>query len=176
MTVPPKMALNDGIVILKNKDNQLIFYDLQRQKLVAQCYLRVIDYQVAGDYLIIKTSHGWRKLVLPFLPEAMNGDFFLYCAIDSVLPNPFTSIKDFIPSSKLESLTEFAVFPSCWSSLHHAAISREEGRITQGFEKLMKFYNDVNGNNMFNLAIQSQDPKIILEAMKNLLLLQLHEL
>ena len=39
----------------------------------------------------------------------------------------------------------------------------------------MRFYNDENGNNMFTLAIESKDTRIILEAMKNLLLLDPEE-
>ena len=106
---------------------------------------------------------------MPFMPEARNGDFLFYEAIDSVLPNPFSSIKDMIPSNRLEILTDIATYPYCFSSLHYSVESKDVGRITQAFEKLMmKIYNDLNGDNMFTLAIKSKDPRIIFEAMKNL--------
>ena len=40
----------------------------------------------------------------------------------------------------------------------------------------MQLFNDSNGNNLFTLAIESKDTKIILEAMKNLLQMDPEEL
>ena len=54
-----------------------------------------------------------------------------YTAIDSVIPNPFTSINDFIPDNDLERLKEFAVYKSCWSNLHHTVAKRDESRIRE---------------------------------------------
>ena len=80
---------------------------------MAECLFEVQDYRVVGDYLIIRTDYGYKKLVLPFIQESANGDFLFYKAINSVLPNPFYSISDFLPRNKLEPLADFASYPDC---------------------------------------------------------------
>ena len=52
--IPPKLALNDRILILLNNEGKLIFYDLLRQKVVVESEIKTGDYQVFGDQLIIK--------------------------------------------------------------------------------------------------------------------------
>ena len=84
-----------------------------------------------------------------------------------MLPNPFTSIDEFIPKSRLEPLREFACYQSYWSSLHHVAFL-DEGRITEAFEAHMEFFNDVNGWNLFTLAIIRNNVNMVLDVMKNL--------
>jgi hypothetical protein len=70
------------------------------------------------------------KIDLPFQQKARDGDFLFYTPIDSILPNPFTSVNDLIPKSRLEVLTEFAFYPSCWSSYHQAAAYLDDGKIS----------------------------------------------
>ena len=38
--VPPVAVYQDRIVILLNKDRRLIFYDIKRQKIVAECTIK----------------------------------------------------------------------------------------------------------------------------------------
>ena len=84
-----------------------------------------------GDYLVIRTAFGYKKIILPFLNESGDGDFFFFKPLDnSVLPNPFTSISDFLPKNKQEGLNEFAIYPGFFSSLMVAAVLPEVGRIT----------------------------------------------
>ena len=83
----------------------------------------VYSYHVVGDELIIGRGHenyrqNFFKLDLPFSQKSRKGDFKYYAPKNSVLPNPFTSVNDFIPKSRLEALLEFAFYPSCWSTLH----------------------------------------------------------
>ena len=85
------------------------------------------------------------------------------------MPNPLVSISDFLPKNKLEPLAEFATYPGCYSSLLFAAILPEAGRITECFQKDMKFYNDINGQNMFTMTIERGETKTTVESMKNLL-------
>ena len=80
---------------------------------MAECLFEVEDYRVVGDYLIIRTDYGYKKLVLPFKQELANGDFMFYKAINSALPSPFSSISDFLPRNKLEPLADFASYPDC---------------------------------------------------------------
>ena len=61
------------------------------------------------------------------------------------MPNPFTSIKDLLPANRLETLTEVAIYPSCWSKFHFAAVKMEGGKITQDFKEEMQFYNNAYG-------------------------------
>ena len=79
---------------------------------MAECLFEVQDYRVTGDDLIIRTDYGYKKLVLPFIEESGNG-FMFYKAINSVLPNTFSSISDFLPRNKLEPLADFASYPDC---------------------------------------------------------------
>ena len=51
----PKVVFGDRIVILRNENGKLIFYDVQRQKFVATLQISVYSYQVVGDDLIIQT-------------------------------------------------------------------------------------------------------------------------
>ena len=51
--------------------------------------------------------------------------------MDSVIPNPFTSVNDLIPVNKLDTLIEFAAYPSFWSTLHYVAYVKDEARIRQ---------------------------------------------
>ena len=115
----------------------------------------IIGVSNSGDYLEFK------RFALPFSEKVRNGDFIYYSSTDSVLPNPFTSVNDLIPKSRLETLTEFAVYPSCWSSLHHAAAFMDEETIAQALEKGMHFFNDEKHDNMFTLACKRDDPEII---------------
>ena len=129
--VPPRMVLKDTIAIFRDKENCLTFYDVRRQKFVAKCIFKVHDYQVVGDHLIMRTDYGYKKLVLPFLKESRDGDFLFYTfKNNSLMPNPFTSINDVLPSNKLEPLVEFAVYKSSWSTLNHSAAFLDAGRIT----------------------------------------------
>ena len=89
------------------------------------------------DTLFFGKDEKFFGINLPFLPEARNGDFIFYTATDSVLPNPFTSVNDFIPANRLQDLIEFACYPSYWSSLHHAAALLDEGIITKAIEEGM---------------------------------------
>lgn len=84
------------------------------------------------------------KLDLPFSQKSRKGDFQFYTPKNSVLPNPFTSVNDLIPKSRLEALVEFAFYPSCWSTLHQAAAYMDDGKITKAFEEEFQFFNDVN--------------------------------
>ena len=124
------------------------------------------------DDLIIEknTSIGkqYKKIALPLSQNSKNGDFLFYSAMDSILPNPFTSINDLLPTNRLESLQEFAIYPSYWSTLHHAAAVMVEGRISKDFKDDMQFFDDANGENMFTLAIKRKNINIILEVLKNL--------
>ena len=147
---PPKVVFNDRIIILIDKDNKLIFYDIMRRKIVARCELKVKSfsgYQVVGDEIIISSNGdtGYKKICLPFLPEAKNGDFVFYTAIDTILPNPFTSFKDLAPNNILEPLNEYACLPSYWSSSHQAVALQDEKWISEVFEKQMPFFNDEFG-------------------------------
>ena len=47
----------------------------------------------------------------------------------------------------------------------------DEGKIAKSFEKVMTFLNDTNRRNIFTLAIERKNIKIILEVMKSLTLL-----
>ena len=91
-----------------------------------------------------------------------------YSVMDSVLPNPFTSINDLLPTNRIESLKEFAVYPWRWSTLHHAAAVMVEGRISRDFQECMHFFNDSNEENMFTLATKRKNVNIVFEVMKNL--------
>ena len=69
---------------------------------------------MVGDYLVFRGNNGYFKIILPFLEESGDGDFFCYMSLDnSVLPNPFVSISDFVPKNKLDALNEFASYPGC---------------------------------------------------------------
>ena len=91
-----------------------------------------------------------------------------YYAIDSVFPNPLTSVNDFIPQSRLDDFIEFACYPGYYSNSQHAVAKKDVDRITQAFEKEMPFLNDFYGDNMFTLAIKGKNVRVILEVMKNL--------
>ena len=58
---------------------------------------------------------------MPFSEKARRGDFLFYTAIDSILPNPFTSHKELIPSKGYESLTDVAIYPQRFSKSHYVA-------------------------------------------------------
>ena len=97
----PKVCLNDRILILRDESHKIQFYDILRQKFVAECELEVNGtYHVVGDDLIIESDGGktFKKITLPFYSEARNGDFRFYTPIDSILPNPFTSVIDLKPN------------------------------------------------------------------------------
>ena len=68
---------------------------------------------------------------MPFSQKSREGDFMFYTAIDSLIPNPFNSINDFIPTNDLESLPEFFAYKSFWTNLHHAVAKRDESSIRQ---------------------------------------------
>ena len=54
LIAPPKVVLEDRILILINKDNKLMFYDLERQKFITICEIKnVLSYCVVGEELII---------------------------------------------------------------------------------------------------------------------------
>ena len=91
-----------------------------------------------------------------------------YFAIDSVFPNPLTSVNDFLPQSRLDDFLEFACYPGYYSNSQHAVAKKDVDRITQAFEKEMPLLNDINGDNMFTLAIKGKNVRVILEVMKNL--------
>ena len=52
----PKVVFGDRIVILRNENGKLIFYDVQRQKFIATLQISVYSYQVVGDDLIVQTG------------------------------------------------------------------------------------------------------------------------
>ena len=52
---PPKV-FEDKIIILKNKDDQLIFFDMNRQKFISQCIFKVQEYHIIGEKLIFRAS------------------------------------------------------------------------------------------------------------------------
>ena len=84
--IPPKVAFDDRMLILKNKEGQLVFYDICRQKFVAQCEINNISsYGIVDDCLIIgvekqqkilntmvqsieeeKVQIEYKKITLPF--------------------------------------------------------------------------------------------------------------
>ena len=105
---------------------------------------------------------------MPFSAETRQGDFDSYTALDSIFPDPFTSVNEFIPKNRLETLKEFAAYPSRWSHFHHAVAFLDEARITQIFEQNIQFFNDAYHQNLFTLAIQRKNVKIILRVMKSL--------
>ena len=119
---------------------------------------------VVGNDLLIIGWHRILQLSLPFCTTSKNGDFFYYKPIESHLPNPFTSVNQFIPKNRLESLKEFVSYPSYWSTLHHATALMDEQRVLQAF-KIMNFFNLANKENAFTLAIKRNDVKIILDVM-----------
>ena len=80
---------------------------------MAQCIFKVEEYHIVGEFLIIRTSNGYKKLYLPFQGKSKDGDFLFYKAINSVIPNPLKSISDILPKNKLETLAEFASYPGC---------------------------------------------------------------
>ena len=51
---PPKIVFDDRMLILKSKEGMLVFYDIFRQKFVAQCETNIVStYGVVSDCLII---------------------------------------------------------------------------------------------------------------------------
>ena len=73
--------MNDRILILRDRNRKLIFFDTKRHKLVAKLEIgeRVDDYSVDGDELVIRSVSGdFYKISLPFSPKARNGDFLFY--------------------------------------------------------------------------------------------------
>ena len=75
---------------------------------------------------------------------------------NSILQNPFTSIDDVIPENRLQAFDEFACYPSCSSSLHQFEVLKDDGRITQAFEKEMPFFNDAFGENMWTMIMKME--------------------
>ena len=158
--IPPKLVLNDRILILLTKYKKITFYDVMRQKFVAECTIdKVTRYSVVGDELVVKIGYGSesKRIYLPFSPKAKDGDFLFYTTTDSVFPNPFTSVNDFIPANNLQTLTEFACYESCWSSLHQTALLKNDGEVSKAFELEMPFFNDAKGYNLFTLLIRSKN-------------------
>ena len=52
--LPPLAVYQDRIIILLSKDKRLIFYDINRQKLIAECKINDVHvYYVVGDDIII---------------------------------------------------------------------------------------------------------------------------
>ena len=106
---------------MRTSDFKLKFYDIERRKFIAECKVKsIFNYTVVGDELIVSSGWNYKRISLPFLQKARQGDFLFYDAIDSVLPNPFTSVYDLLPKNRAEVLKEFAVYPSHYSSSHHA--------------------------------------------------------
>ena len=100
---PPKLVLTDRIIILLDSTRKLVFYDLKKQRFIAKCEIDdIYRYEVVGDELVIDTFNaGFKRIYLPFSQKARNGDFLFYSATsDTVLPNPFTSVDEFIPANK----------------------------------------------------------------------------
>ena len=120
-----------------SKKNKVVFYDVGRKQFICECEIKdVQSFCISGDELIVGTGQSWftpkeyKLLALPFSPKARDGDFAFYSANDSsALPNPFTSVNDWLPENRLESLKEFVVYPSAWSSYHHAVGLMEDERI-----------------------------------------------
>ena len=86
----------------------MIFYDIERSKFIATCEIEnVQSYCVVGEELIIGIGEEWtkpkyfKKITLPFSQESRNADFWFYTPIDSIFPEPFTSIDDLIPANSL---------------------------------------------------------------------------
>ena len=71
---------------------------------------------------------------MPFSPESRNGDFLFYSTFDSVFPNPFTSVNDFIPQSRLDAFPEYTCYPGYWSNSANAVAIKDVDRITEAFE------------------------------------------
>ena len=63
------------------------------------------NYFVAGDELCVRSHYSlggtYKNFYLPFSPRARDGDFLFYNAIDTILPSPFNSIDDIIPTNNL---------------------------------------------------------------------------
>ena len=175
------------MLILKNKEGQLVFYDICRQKFVAQCEINNISsYGIVDDCLIIgvekqqkilntmvqsieeeKVQIEYKKITLPFCQTARDGDFLFYTAFDSVFPNPLASIKDLAPANTLEELKEFAIYPSCWSLPHHAAALLDRSAISRIFNEEFQCLTNSFGENMFTLAVERGDPEITNEVLKS---------
>ena len=52
--LPPLVVCQDRIIILLSKDKRLIFYDINRRKLIAECKINDVHvYYVVGDYITI---------------------------------------------------------------------------------------------------------------------------
>ena len=85
--------------------------------------------------------------------------------MNSILPNPFTSEEDLIPSGP-GMLSDLTIYPSCKSQFHYAVEHMEEGRISKSLEKGFTFCNDAYNENIFTLAILRLHVRIILEVMK----------
>ena len=150
----PKLAFDDRIIILRSSDFKLKFYDIQRRKFIAECNIGdIYNFSVAGEELIVQSNWRYKRIDLPFSQNARQGDFHFYEAIDSVLPNPFTSINDLLPKKRSDVITEFAVYPIYWSSSHHTTMILEEGRLQQSFKENMLFFNSIYNENIFTLAI-----------------------
>ena len=148
-----------------------MFYDVSRQKFAAQCDIKkVSSYNVAGDYLIIGTRGDYKKIALPFSQRLRDGDFLFYTALnDSILPNPLTSVKDLIPTNYLERLTDFTVYPSCFSLSHYAVGSKDYRWIFMQLKHQdFEFSNDANGENMFTMAVKRSNTEVVWEVMKTL--------
>ena len=70
------------MIILKDSEGKLIFYDILRRKLFAKCEIDDIQsYCVDGEYLIIGTGKDFHedkqyfRVALPFSQEARKQDF-----------------------------------------------------------------------------------------------------
>ena len=165
----PKVAFDDKIIILRSSDFKLKFYDIQRRKFIAECNIdHIYNFSVVGQELIVQSNWSYKKIDLPFSQKARQGDFHFYDAIDSVFPNPFTSINDFLPKKRSDVIAEFAVYPIYWSGSHHTTMILEEGRLQQIFKENMLFFNDIYNENIFTLAILRNNIKITLGVMQHL--------
>ena len=116
----PLTVLDNRFIIMKEGLNKLIFYDIKRLKIICKSLINIWGaINFVGDEIIFAhpRKNECHKLNLPYSSNAIDGDFWHYKAIDSDLPNPFTSVNEFIPVSSLVALTEFVSYPSYYSTL-----------------------------------------------------------
>ena len=111
---------------------KLFFYDIERQKFIAECTIENIhSYRVVDEELILRIKKEnimqFKKMALPFSHESRNGDYLHYTPIESILPNPFTSIDRMLPDTIQGHLQDLMIYPSGLSQYQYAIAPKSDG-------------------------------------------------